>query len=650
MKLLLQVTAAGAGFSFEHRGPVVRIGRDPEVELSFSGDSSQGVSWHHARIDLAPDGAVLSDLGSTNGTLLNDHRIPGRVPLKRGDQVRLGYTGPSLNVVELDLSSRPAGPAVAAGSPFKNPADTASKLLYKPGRREVNLLVAAAVAGAVLMVGVVVLILWQLSRPTVSTEVASGTTAAAGTAARQPAPPPVETKKVGNDAKGGNAEQDVKKDAPKEPQPAPPPAPRDFVGVYVPPEKGPPSVLVQRQRDTDPWGKLQPSERLFPEHYLASLPGYRSHLHLKTGVRLMLWGMLPEFGPISPVLESTVVLHEPAPGLDADFTLERGRVRIINATPKGQAKVRVRFLREAWDVAIPDAATEVVAELWGQFPPDVPFRKEPGGPGPQLFAALFIKGRATVQAGGKEHPMQGMSLLTWSNRDGQPRGPITIPQPPWWTDQVEFGKGQDQQGVGYALQELEKALDGKGPDGKPLEKDKVDGPVVPVPVLRKLVFESPFAASRYLGVLCLAALDALPNLVDALGDRTNGDVRASTIMALRYWIGLGPEREHELYRELQARDRYSREEAELILQLLHNLSQQDLGKPETFSRLLGLLEHDNIAVRELALWHLVRLVPDGLKVSYSATMDPASREQAVKEWKKLIPPGSLPKGLPGPGR
>src|SRR5262249_21745780 len=73
----------------------------------------RSVSSHHARIDLASDGATLIDTHSSNGTLLNDRPIKEPMPLHAGDRIQLGYTGPTLTVRELDLSSHGDPPAWA---------------------------------------------------------------------------------------------------------------------------------------------------------------------------------------------------------------------------------------------------------------------------------------------------------------------------------------------------------------------------------------------------------------------------------------------------------------------------------------------------------------------------------------------------------
>jgi diguanylate cyclase (GGDEF)-like protein len=66
------------------------IGRATDNSLQFPEHS---VSRHHALIRLNPDGLItLTDLGSTNGTFLNGHRIDPDlpVPLSDGDRVRIG--------------------------------------------------------------------------------------------------------------------------------------------------------------------------------------------------------------------------------------------------------------------------------------------------------------------------------------------------------------------------------------------------------------------------------------------------------------------------------------------------------------------------------------------------------------------------------
>src|SRR5690606_29949339 len=65
----------------------ITIGRDDEVELSLSDGST---SRRHCRVERDPEGAyILVDLGSTNGTLLNNQPVKGSFPLTPGDKIFL---------------------------------------------------------------------------------------------------------------------------------------------------------------------------------------------------------------------------------------------------------------------------------------------------------------------------------------------------------------------------------------------------------------------------------------------------------------------------------------------------------------------------------------------------------------------------------
>jgi pSer/pThr/pTyr-binding forkhead associated (FHA) protein len=109
MKLCLHVMPApGASFNFRYSGTVVRIGRDPAGEIVFQDPRSQAVSWHHACIELAPAEAWLRDLGSTNGTIVNGERVSGKVSLKVGDRIQVGFTGPAMEVTELESDEMPS--------------------------------------------------------------------------------------------------------------------------------------------------------------------------------------------------------------------------------------------------------------------------------------------------------------------------------------------------------------------------------------------------------------------------------------------------------------------------------------------------------------------------------------------------------------
>ncbi len=77
----------------------IRVGRSgsetddfPELDLTDENGAELGVSRVHATIQWSNHGLVLIDLESTNGTLLNNYRLPPKrpYPLRSGDEIRFG--------------------------------------------------------------------------------------------------------------------------------------------------------------------------------------------------------------------------------------------------------------------------------------------------------------------------------------------------------------------------------------------------------------------------------------------------------------------------------------------------------------------------------------------------------------------------------
>jgi pSer/pThr/pTyr-binding forkhead associated (FHA) protein len=66
-------------------GAVLGRGDQAEIRLEDPFASSR-----HARLSLQGGIVVLEDLGSTNGTYLNEELLSGPQPLHRGDRVRIG--------------------------------------------------------------------------------------------------------------------------------------------------------------------------------------------------------------------------------------------------------------------------------------------------------------------------------------------------------------------------------------------------------------------------------------------------------------------------------------------------------------------------------------------------------------------------------
>jgi hypothetical protein len=79
------ITAAGYAIRLQEGENVV--GRDPSADLFVD---LPGVSRRHARVVVTGASAIVEDLGSKNGTFVNDQLVSGPAPLAAGDRVRIG--------------------------------------------------------------------------------------------------------------------------------------------------------------------------------------------------------------------------------------------------------------------------------------------------------------------------------------------------------------------------------------------------------------------------------------------------------------------------------------------------------------------------------------------------------------------------------
>ncbi|MEX2156490.1 MAG: FHA domain-containing protein [Gemmatimonadales bacterium] len=94
----LKLTDATTHAITEARTTPVQIGRDPDATIVVRGDAAKVVSTRHAEIRFEGGAWLLTDLGSRNGTYLDGRRVAGPTPLKPGDLIRLGESGPEYRV------------------------------------------------------------------------------------------------------------------------------------------------------------------------------------------------------------------------------------------------------------------------------------------------------------------------------------------------------------------------------------------------------------------------------------------------------------------------------------------------------------------------------------------------------------------------
>jgi hypothetical protein len=74
---------------YELTKDIITLGRDITNDIVVNDPE---VSRHHARLTRTPNGYTLEDLGSTNGTFVNGHRLAAARPLTNGDMMGMGET------------------------------------------------------------------------------------------------------------------------------------------------------------------------------------------------------------------------------------------------------------------------------------------------------------------------------------------------------------------------------------------------------------------------------------------------------------------------------------------------------------------------------------------------------------------------------
>lgn len=90
--------------TIELEGRPLTIGRAPDNGIVVRDGRA---SRHHARIDMRRGSLVLTDLGSTNGSWVNDRRVES-IALGEGDHIRIGTTVLIVETVEARPRGRPA--------------------------------------------------------------------------------------------------------------------------------------------------------------------------------------------------------------------------------------------------------------------------------------------------------------------------------------------------------------------------------------------------------------------------------------------------------------------------------------------------------------------------------------------------------------
>lgn len=142
------------------------------------------------------------------------------------------------------------------------------------------------------------------------------------------------------------------------------------------------------------------------------------------------------------------------------------------------------------------------------------------------------------------------------------------------------------------------------------------------------VVHHPRPAISELAVKCLALTDSFAPLVKALSQSEHREARLAAITGLRQWLPLDPRNRQLLKAELAKS--FLPSDADAVYRLLWGFDLADAKSPATSRTLVGWLESEQLAIRELAFFHVQRLT--GLKNDYSPINPPGQRRAAVDRW------------------
>lgn len=387
------------------------------------------------------------------------------------------------------------------------------------------------------------------------------------------------------------------REAPEKGAPVAPAAPRQ-VAQYTSAS----GLLLNYDAEADTWTRLPSRALIYAGDSVLAPPLYRARFDLEVG------GELEAVGP-------TRLEMLPAQGDGAvAFRLEFGQVTLRDL-PVG-TNVSVELDGKSWQFGVQSGGSVLAFEAATRLPSG--FESTLQGPA-RDFQLFISQGQVTWTSGPGNGRAEGSSVLTLlSSQEGA--GPMPVVSPladaPKWVEGAEQGI-LDQQAAHRLQDELVVPFD------KP-----VTLPLIEATQDRR-------REVRTLAVDCLGAMGRLAALCEALTDDAPG-VRREAIVWLRRALAEGGERATAVRDALKS-FRPS-ESGDHLYRLLWGYTDRDL-RDGGAEQLVEFLDHDDLSVREAALYNLEEIT--GRTFNYQADAPPAQRDRSVRQWRKLLADGKL---------
>ena len=322
-----------------------------------------------------------------------------------------------------------------------------------------------------------------------------------------------------------------------------------------------------------------------------------------------------------PVLETAFVLHQEKDA-DLTLTLDRGRIDLTNLKPDAVATVAVRLHQFAWTVTL-NPGSKVAVELAGRRPAGARFVPDAKPVEPVLSAVLVgLAGMSSVSDGRTTVTLTappGPSLLNWTSTGGPDPKAVRLDRLPAWANPTNEDKA-----VRGAVEKFRTAR------------------VANADTAADVLLASKVPAEWRVGLVAAAATDDLLRLAKVMTESPDPAVWDAGVVVLRHWLGRGPGQDRRLFQFLTETRKYDPAAAATVIDLLAGFTPAELARPETYDVLVEYLQHDKPGVRNLAHWHLSRLVPAGKGIAHKPNAGKDELTAAYTQWRKLIPTGTVP--------
>ena len=157
-------------------------------------------------------------------------------------------------------------------------------------------------------------------------------------------------------------------------------------------------------------------------------------------------------------------------------------------------------------------------------------------------------------------------------------------------------------------------------------------PDEPILFFLPTVVKSPRPGISELAVKCLALTQSHAALVQALAEAEHEESRLAAIEGLGIWLPMSAENSEIL--KLDLKKYFHPEEAEIVHRLLWGFNEKDAANPYTSKQLVEWMENDNIAIRQLAFYHVYRLT--GQRYDYRPDSPLIQRQASIERWRTHI--------------